>query len=132
MQLFGTIKACRFRERSKKYYKDNSKLHKDNVIKRNKVISEKLNNFIIQYLLNNPCVDCGEADIRTLQFDHINPIEKTFNISDMIQNHVSKNKIFKEIEKCEVRCANCHSKRTATQFNWYKQFYLDNMKMKLA
>ena len=119
-------KECN-RERSRKYYKDNPEVHKENVIKRNKIISEKLNDFIIKHLLNNPCVDCGEKDIRTLQFDHISPIEKKYNISDMVQNHVSESKIVEEIKKCEVRCANCHAKRTAIQFNWYKQFYLDNI-----
>ena len=27
--------------------------------------------------------------------------------------------ILKEIEKCEIRCSNCHRKKTAKDFNWY-------------
>lgn len=28
-------------------------------------------------------------------------------------------RVWEEIQKCEVRCANCHRRRTAKQFGWY-------------
>jgi hypothetical protein len=30
------------------------------------------------------------------------------------------NQVKNEIEKCDVRCANCHRRKTAKDFNWYK------------
>jgi hypothetical protein len=38
----------------------------------------------------------------------------------MIQSGYSIAKIKEEIEKCEVRCANCHRKVTAQRGNWYR------------
>lgn len=62
--------------------------------------------FINDYLLTHPCVDCGERDPVVLEFDHRDPSIKEGRVSDM-----SKQKVGAEIEKCDVRCANCHRKR---------------------
>ena len=69
------------------------------------------------YLLDHPCVDCGETDIIVLEFDHMDPSKKTIAIGQMIGRR-SWSTIRKEIEKCSVRCANCHRRRTATQQGW--------------
>ena len=69
----------------------------------------------IEYLLVHPCVDCGEKDIVVLQFDHLR--DKKFNISTMIANGSSWVRIAAEIEKCVVRCANCHRLRTAQSWD---------------
>jgi hypothetical protein len=34
--------------------------------------------------------------------------------------HKPWRRVLVEIEKCDVRCANCHRKRTAQQFGWRK------------
>ena len=71
-----------------------------------------------QYLKTHPCVDCKNPDPRVLDFDHQR--DKSFNIGKAISSgHVSWEVILKEIEKCEVRCANCHRIRHAIQNNWY-------------
>lgn len=69
------------------------------------------------YLLEHPCVDCGEADINVLHFDHVRG-NKTDNISRMLRNNKAWSKVRAEIRKCDVRCANCHMRRTVTQFGW--------------
>lgn len=74
---------------------------------------------IIEYLLSHYCVDCGEKDLRVLEFDHVRGSKKA-SISYLLNNSISWKVIASEIEKCDVRCANCHKKRTAQQFNWYK------------
>lgn len=75
---------------------------------------------IYTYLKSNPCVDCGENRIPTLQFDHIDPSTKKFAISRVINRIKDFSRIEAEIAKCEVRCANCHAIRTAEQQGWYK------------
>jgi hypothetical protein len=37
----------------------------------------------------------------------------------MVSRQMSWNAIMKEIAKCEVRCANCHRRRTAKQRGYY-------------
>jgi len=73
-------------------------------------IQREQREWIINYLLIHPCVDCGEGDPRCLDFDHVRG-EKCGDVSRMIGNFAWE-AIEKEIEKCEVRCANCHRKRT--------------------
>ena len=64
-------------------------------------------NFVLDYLSKHPCVDCGNTNVIVLDFDHINN-DKEHNVSDMTHRGWSLNNLKKEIEKCEVRCANCH------------------------
>ena len=64
-----------------------------------------------EYLNNHPCVDCGEDDPVVLEFDHVFDT-KTANISDLVKTNHCWNTIIKEIQKCEVRCANCHRRIT--------------------
>ena len=72
------------------------------------------------YLLSHPCVDCGEADPIVLEFDHIEQDNKLSTVCDLTRNGCSIEKIQTEISKCDVRCANCHRRRTAVQMDWYK------------
>lgn len=74
--------------------------------------------FIIEYLQKHPCVDCGMADIRVLEFDHIGT--KTINISDLTRKPNAVEKIKEEIKQCEVVCANCHRIRTMVRGNHYR------------
>ena len=63
------------------------------------------------YLLAHPCVDCGEADIRVLDFDHVRG-EKRGDVSTMVNTGRSWWMIETEIAKCDIRCANCHRRVT--------------------
>jgi hypothetical protein len=74
---------------------------------------------MLAYLLAHPCVDCGQANPITLDFDHRDPAEKKGNVGELAARkpwHL----VLLEIAKCDVRCANCHLQRTARQFNWRK------------
>ena len=74
---------------------------------------------IIEYFLAHPCVDCGEKDYAVLEFDHVRG-EKKSNVASLIGNDTSWLVIKQEIDKCEIRCANCHKRKSAKQFGWYK------------
>lgn len=66
---------------------------------------------IYDYLKGKTCADCPENDPRVLQFDHVRGV-KTAGVSRMAKNKVSWPRILEEIEKCEIRCANCHARKT--------------------
>lgn len=74
---------------------------------------------IDEYLRRHPCVDCGCSDITVLEFDHRDPAVKDMNIG-RLKSTATWSRILREIEKCDVRCANCHRRRTAAQFRWMK------------
>ena len=66
--------------------------------------------FIFEYLASHACVDCGEKDPIVLDFDHLH--SKIKDVSDMSSSGWSIRKIQEEIDKCEVRCSNCHRRIT--------------------
>lgn len=69
------------------------------------------------FLGDPPCVDCGESDPIVLTFDHLS--DKITDVAKMIQSY-SWAAVEREIAKCDVRCFNCHMRRTAHQRGWYK------------
>jgi hypothetical protein len=69
--------------------------------------------FAYSYLERHPCIDCGCSDLCVLEFDHIG--RKTGNVLTMARNGVSLGRLEREISQCEVRCANCHRRRTAAR-----------------
>ena len=75
---------------------------------------------MVGYLATHPCIDCGESDPIVLEFDHRNPSEKKDEISHMVSTAAPLSSLEAEIEKCDVRCANCHRRKTAKQQNWNK------------
>lgn len=82
---------------------------------------------LVTYLQYHPCVDCGETDPIVLQFDHVKG--KDENISAMVSSGCTWHSIVLEIRKCEVRCANCHLRVTASRAQFYKtrvEFQLPN------
>lgn len=89
-----------------KYHYNNNK--KD-YTSRNRDTRWKKRILLGQYLSNKKCKDCGTDDIRVLEFDHLK--DKKFNISGSVYKYTWK-KILKEIEKCDIVCANCHRIRT--------------------
>jgi hypothetical protein len=75
--------------------------------------------FVVARLTSSSCIDCGESDIVTLEFDHLR--DKVKDISSMVHSGSALSTIEQEIEKCEIVCANCHRRRTASRStNWYK------------
>lgn len=60
-------------------------------------------------VLGDRCVKCG--DTHDLQFDHIDPEQKSFNISANLT--ASNPKVLEELAKCQLLCADCHREKSA-------------------
>ena len=93
------------------------KKRRDELVKENKKL-------ILEYLKTHFCIDCGENDPIVLEFDHLS--NKRMNVSRLVLSGYPKQSILDEIDKCVVRCANCHRRKTAIEQGWYK--YLSNDK----
>lgn len=78
---------------------------------------------VIEYLKEHPCVDCGETDPIVLDFDHVRGVKRQ-HVTYMISHQWGKQSVLDEIEKCDVRCANCHRRRTAQTQGWARAAYL--------
>jgi len=62
---------------------------------------------------SNPCADCGgRFQTCSMDFDHRDGCTKEYNIGTMFAHHYSRTLIEKELEKCDLVCANCHRVRT--------------------
>jgi thymidine kinase len=96
--------------------------HREAFLKRLQRYNERKRNEdrrqVFDYLKTHPCVDCGEPDVIVLDFDHQR--DKQYTISELIISNKQWEQILTEIEKCEVRCANCHRRKTAEKFGWKK------------
>lgn len=59
------------------------------------------------------CEICGyNKCIGVLQFHHINPEEKDFDISSQYNNgQLDMQKMYEEVDKCLLLCANCHGEQ---------------------
>lgn len=55
------------------------------------------------------CARCSENHIACMDFHHIDPSEKEYEVSKLVSNGMYT-KAYKEIKKCIVLCANCHRK----------------------
>lgn len=97
-------KICQ-RNYKKKYYHLNKESH---YIRNNKT-KDFLITFIKNYKSTLSCTMCTENDISCIDFHHINPKDKEFEIS-RLTIYGSLNKLKKELEKCIPLCANCHRK----------------------
>ncbi|MDP2655615.1 MAG: hypothetical protein Q8P17_03730 [bacterium] len=63
--------------------------------------------WINEYKTQSGCGRCGITDPRVLDFHHKKGEDKLFSIGGF-RRAVGFDRIKKEVEKCEVLCANCH------------------------
>lgn len=90
-------------KKDKRTYKDRKKYFIEAVAKRRKKIRLKA----IEHL-GGKCIKCGYKKYpEVLEFHHRDPSKKDFNVSS--KGHCrSWQRVEKEIEKCDLLCANCH------------------------
>ena len=109
------------REASRKHYRKNKPAMIARAAKFKTKAIARNRNHTKDYLKEHPCVDCGNKDVRVLEFDHVRGTKKA-SISLMIQQGLGLATIDKEILKCDIRCCNCHRIKTGiTLWGWSEQ-----------
>lgn len=83
-------------------------------------IKRALQIHLMEYMVDKSCIVCGEHDIRVLEFDHLDPKLKSFSIARAVTDGLKWDIILDEINKCQILCSNCHKKKTAIQYGWFK------------
>lgn len=116
---FRPCSYCRKCQRAycKAHYRRNRVAHNKGRHQRKRGERRASQEFIWKYLETHECIDCGERDIVVLEFDHVTGTKET-EISILVARGSTKEHIQRELAKCVVRCANCHRRKTAAQFNW--------------
>ena len=105
-------RSCHSRYR-KNHYGQNRQKYIDKAKQNTLSYRTTMQQIVKDHLLCHPCVDCGESDLIVLEFDHVRGT-KSFNISWYVSQGRSTrvDLLREEIDKCEVRCANCHRRVT--------------------
>lgn len=108
MPYKSKIKA---KQKSQEYYQRKKEYYNATNKEKARLLKIEKRAYVTDYLLDHPCVDCGETDIIVLDFDHVRG-EKYNNISNLVLQYRSIQKLKDEILKCDIRCANCHRRIT--------------------
>jgi hypothetical protein len=58
------------------------------------------------------------ADPLVLQFDHRE--QKASDIGRLVGNGCASKRLADALAKCDIRCANCHRRRTAEASGWFR------------
>lgn len=110
---------CRMctKEITRNHYSKNKDAYKKRAVAFTKKQREHLAVKMVEYLRKHPCVDCGETDPIVLQFDHVRGSKKNA-VGIIVNQGLAMSTLITEIEKCEIRCANCHCRKTAKERGW--------------
>lgn len=92
------------------YYRRHSQMIGRQSKQNGKKTRDRNRDWIAKYLLTHPCVDCGEADPIVLEFDHKDRTAKVFAVGR--SRSMKLQKLIDEVAKCDVRCSNCHRRKT--------------------
>lgn len=100
------------RQYNKEWYKKTKDAHRIKVYRLKKARRIKNAKWIVEYLKDHPCIDCGEDNPIVLDFDHVRGTKRS-DVAQLASQGYGLTKVKREIAKCEVRCANCHRIKTA-------------------
>lgn len=97
---------------SKKHYLAN----KQRYLERNSRYRAEIKEYVKKFKESRPCADCGiNYPYYVMDFDHLDNFVKGNNIN-FLSNTGRIGAVKREIEKCEVVCANCHRIRTHKRY----------------
>ena len=115
----GRCKECRKKYNDEYFNGPAKERHLEQIRERKQAAREFAREYVLNYLNTHPCTECGESDIRVLEFHHVRG-EKYDTISHLVSEGVSIKRIQEELNKCEVLCANCHRKLTVDERKWWR------------
>lgn len=96
---------------SRRHYLKNTEVMKARA-RAHKAVNSRTIKALLAKLKSNPCLDCGKCfPTVCMDFDHARG-KKEFTIAAAATNGCTILRLLKEIEKCELVCANCHRVRT--------------------
>ena len=110
-QRASRCRECR-REYDRLYHNARTAESKRRKQRLQKERKERIARWIKEYKVRKTCFDCGNADFRVLDFDHLPEFVKDFNIGQGMVDGKSLKSLQQEILKCQVVCSNCHRIRT--------------------
>lgn len=103
-------------EYQRRWYEKNKAQHVANVAARKAAVRERVLAFVRELKEKTPCADCGNNyPYYVMDFDHLS--DKEYALANMIQKGYDIPAVQKEIDKCEIVCANCHRERTHSRKN---------------
>jgi len=118
-------KVCQKKYHNHNWYKKNKK----KIIEKNYTRKARVKraNFkkILELYFSKGCVDCGTQDPRVLEFDHVTGVKRSIKhqrgagVGYLVRNGYKWSTIKREIEKCVVRCRNCHQIKTFKDFKYH-------------
>lgn len=101
-----------------KELRERSEEFRNKANQRAKELNLKLQKLVFEFLLEHPCIDCGLKDPRCLEFDHV--FAEKEGLVSKAKAAGATLKMKAEMEKCEVRCGNCHRKKSGIDYPSFK------------
>jgi hypothetical protein len=96
-------RLCKYR---RDHYTRNARAYKDRAISRR----AELVRWYLELRQGKVCSSCGEDHPACIDFHHRDENKKELDVSKAVRYGWSKERILKEVVKCDVLCANCHRK----------------------
>lgn len=103
-RVYPYCKECSRRSYAEPHYK----LNKEDYLDSAKENCSKFLAFYRSLKGELSCTKCGEGRWWVLDFHHVDPSKKEYNISNLARKY-NKDKLLREIEKCIPLCRNCHA-----------------------
>ena len=124
--LDGFSGACRECDRERtQQYRDANRAHHNEQARgyQQKQRAERAE--LVKQLKDVPCAICGNLLPKELMdFDHVDPKTKEFNITDQIGRSCSLERFMAEVAKCRVLCCYCHVRETNKAYSPNKNGFL--------
>jgi hypothetical protein len=98
----NTCKECN-KENLREHYLKNKVYYKE---KRQRY-QKSIKSWLIEYKSKLECKNCGESRWWVLDFHHVDPKQKEYNLANLAKDK-GKKAFLKEVKKCDVLCSNCH------------------------